>query len=454
MYNYLRGYFLQWNNTLSSFYRIVHSTTLLQPSCSHLHTVGCGAVRDKLFREYIFESLYAKDKGYFMDASKGPPLKETTSPIPFQELSGPEQYYSLVAQRYANHPNSWSTPVELFQPWYGYAIARCIQHIVEQSFDRQQLAKEWHIIEVGGGNGTLAHCILQYAKQYYGAPLCNALNYHIVEVSPLFVERQRKRLLSHPSVFFHSMSILDWSETISSPCIVIFCEVLDNLPHDRVEWDDETKTWYECRIRETPETNTSTDNNNNAIVHFPLQDKWIISTMQDWNILSENGQIAAPLHIFSTPYWLYYLQNMVDRLLSSNPSTVLYVPTVAHQVLTTIRRYFPQSHLLIADFDFLPQAIRGFFAPVVQNGTKTFSSIEEAPKTTCDILFPVYFPGLSRAIQRLWNPNYIQIWKQSKFLKTYADSKHTRTKSGFNPMLSDFTNTRILFTRNYTSHNK
>ncbi|GJD09186.1 hypothetical protein Gasu2_34520 [Galdieria sulphuraria] len=422
---------LFWNGNFSI--RRCSRNSSLQRSST---TVNYSVFGDKLFREYINESLYAKDKGYFMDASRGPPLKETASPIPFQELTGPEQYYSLVAQRYAKQPNSWSTPVELFYPWYGYAIARWIEQVVQESFDRQQLFQEWHIVEVGGGNGSLAESILHYAKQNYSQRLYHSLKYDIIEISPLFVERQQRRLNAYSEcVSIHSLSILDWSQTIRAPCILLFCEVLDNFPHDRIEWDSQTKTWYECLVRETEDISSNHPLN---IVRVPLQDDWIVSTLHDWNMLDGLMPNISWRSLGGNPYyWLYYLQSMIDSLLFSSSRCVVYIPTVAHQMWTSVRRYFPQSHLLIADFDFLPQATRGFFAPVVQDGTKTFASIEEPIKASCDILFPVYFNGLSYAIRRLWNPKHIQIEKQSKFLEIYADLEYTRTQSGFNPILRE-----------------
>lgn len=51
---------------------------------------------------------------------------------------------------------SWLTPVELFKPWYGEAIARFIvrQHMRQRPDDPLRIA------ELGGGQGTLAADIL------------------------------------------------------------------------------------------------------------------------------------------------------------------------------------------------------------------------------------------------------------------------------------------------------
>jgi hypothetical protein len=52
---------------------------------------------------------------------------------------------------------AWLTPVEIFKPWYGYALAKYIleyhRHVLQESGPLT-------IYEVGGGTGTLATCVL------------------------------------------------------------------------------------------------------------------------------------------------------------------------------------------------------------------------------------------------------------------------------------------------------
>lgn len=54
----------------------------------------------------------------------------------------------------------WLTPVEVFAPWYGRALARymleCRQHTLHAHSSRTPLS----IVEIGGGTGTLAASIL------------------------------------------------------------------------------------------------------------------------------------------------------------------------------------------------------------------------------------------------------------------------------------------------------
>lgn len=63
---------------------------------------------------------------------------------------------------------AWLTPVELFKPWYGQAVAKYIVRHHSLRKQRQPL----HIAEVGGGNGTLAANILVCAAKCFGAKHC------------------------------------------------------------------------------------------------------------------------------------------------------------------------------------------------------------------------------------------------------------------------------------------
>lgn len=70
---------------------------------------------------------------------------------------------SKRCESYVNHMLSclqvdWLTPVEVFAPWYGRAIAHYILEARKHTLHtaNQPLA----IIEIGGGTGTLAASIL------------------------------------------------------------------------------------------------------------------------------------------------------------------------------------------------------------------------------------------------------------------------------------------------------
>lgn len=65
---------------------------------------------------------------------------------------------------------AWLTPVEIFKPWYGYALAK---YILEYHRHVLQEASPLTIYEVGGGTGTLATCVL-VSLQHACAARCDS----------------------------------------------------------------------------------------------------------------------------------------------------------------------------------------------------------------------------------------------------------------------------------------
>ena len=120
------------------------------------------------------------------------------APLDFRRLAGQMQYLQAVQEQYRQLQASWLTPVEIFQPHYGRAVAACILHrwrqlvaqqaqqehygqqqqAAQQKQQRQQLVAQQQeerrpsaqqaaaapppllIYEIGGGTGTLARNIL------------------------------------------------------------------------------------------------------------------------------------------------------------------------------------------------------------------------------------------------------------------------------------------------------
>lgn len=104
-------------------------------------------------RDFIHDSLYHPKEGYF---SGGPSVGSPSKPIDFNSLGNELAYFNHVQALYASLQVSWLTPVEIFQPYYGAAIARF-------------MADRWldlgspgplHIYEIGGGTGMLAQNVL------------------------------------------------------------------------------------------------------------------------------------------------------------------------------------------------------------------------------------------------------------------------------------------------------
>lgn len=123
-----------------------------------------------------------------------------------------------------NDRQMWHTPTELFNPWYGYAVAN---YIVQQ-FQKKPSPKLL-IYEVGAGNGSLMINILDYIKTHYADTLYPIVEYVIIEISPQLVAKQNDLLKNGK----HSgkgtvinKSVFDWDTVVDEPCFFLAMEVI------------------------------------------------------------------------------------------------------------------------------------------------------------------------------------------------------------------------------------
>ena len=93
--------------------------------------------------------------------------------------------------------------------------------------------------------------------------------------------------------------------------------------------------------------------------------------------------------------------------------------------------------------------MHGINAPLVQrtegNVTKTYSSYLLAPPGEVDIFYPTNFENLA-VLQYQLSDRIGYHCTSKQFMKHYADTKATRTRTLYNPLLNDFLNTRFFLT--------
>lgn len=214
-------------------------------------------------RDFIQKALYKPGMGYFMNK---PVILDTTtttssssstmmeaggggSLLRFDDILGRKEFERKVQQLYNNserRQGSWLTPVELFAPWYSYALAEAI-------LARHDSAQPLRIFELGAGNGTNALHICNFIQQYRPR-LYEKLEYTTIEISPFLADKQRNLLgRKHASVhqcINADAQVLGQEDknnqeqlqeiATDEKCFVLALEVLDNLPHDkgmcRVYW--------------------------------------------------------------------------------------------------------------------------------------------------------------------------------------------------------------------------
>lgn len=106
-------------------------------------------------------------------------------------------------------------------PLLGEAIAAWLMESKQQLFPRG----EWHIIELGGGNGRMAESVLKNLSWWQR----RKLHYHIVEISPVLQAMQKERLRKWQRVIWHS-SIRDALLAAKNEAFIFSNEFVDAFP--------------------------------------------------------------------------------------------------------------------------------------------------------------------------------------------------------------------------------
>jgi hypothetical protein len=147
-----------------------------------------------------------------------------------------------------------------------------------------------------------------------------------------------------------------------------------------------------------------------------------------------------------------FLRRLLHTLPYSNRLTAKeFIPTTLLSLLDVLSEYFPHHHLILSDFDSLPNAIPGYMAPVVQ----TRYQRTMVPCTTYlvqqgyfDIFFPTNFEEL-QGIYGMLCPSYFgtrrtHIVTHQYYMEKWGDMKATMTRNGENPMRDYYQNVKML----------
>jgi hypothetical protein len=225
------------------------SQTLTASTDVKNHTAINTSPHGVLVRDFIRESLYSK-QGYF-NASR---VINSPGVINFSQLLGKDAYEKRLDDLYFSGIQGWTTPVEIFQPFYAQSLARFfISHVIptvnqrslirtkklDDIFEFQKAPTEKRkrlqtlkkqvqivdgttveqdmyarnygaslqqpdlstpindmnlsIIEIGGGNGTCATNIMDFLHVFY-PNIYKSTNYTIFEMSETLSLQQRELL--------------------------------------------------------------------------------------------------------------------------------------------------------------------------------------------------------------------------------------------------------------------
>ncbi|KAK9448773.1 S-adenosyl-L-methionine-dependent methyltransferase [Limtongia smithiae] len=413
-----------------------------------------------LTRDFIDDSLYNPKYGYF---SRQALIYSPEKPFEYGAIANADDFvnrWSMTYKQYDNVlsvrsstdatvnkdtsaplPQLWHTPTELFQPFYGQAIAKyLLLNYLLTLYPYNDLV----IYEVGGGNGTLMLNILDYIRESH-PDVYERTRYNIIEISGALAEKQLRHKLERQGfsdrVRIINKSIFDWTTEVPKPCFFIALEVFDNFAHDTIRYDHETNKPYQGYV--------VVDDDGNFQEHFspeldPLAARFMKlreEVMPHLDLTRERG------HPLAKSKFRRKLRTWLDPL-AHDLTTPEFIPTRYLQFLDILKRYFPEHRLLASDFTTLPNAIPGYNSPVVQVMLeKRMIPVETymVLQGYFDILFPTDFE-LAAAMYEKVVGKIATIATHSSFLEQWADIEATTTKDGENPMVSFYQNAAFMCT--------
>ena len=361
--------------------------------------------------------------------------------FPFPSLLGAWHWRWLYSMTYERQNGQWLTPVELFKPFYSYTLASFIAEASASAPSSSSACPPGlHVVELGGGRGTNAALILSRLRSDYPA-LYEKITYTIFDASPTLHELQKQELHAHghvdDKVEFVLRDMTDVAEGVGDflssspdlrPTIVIACELLDNLAHDKVTRCRRTRALQQAEVIENA---SSVEGTECREVFEPLTDPLLAELIED-----------APSFVSGTgrrPIW---------------------IPTVACGVIRRLYEERPNASMILADFDWLPaldleerSIVRR--ASVLADGEPIITDMDDvdhvcyatAPRR-CDILFPTDYLRLADYVRkRAKGLAQVRVTKQADFLLEYGRDHVDATRGwigGFTPLLEDFSNYSIL----------
>ncbi|KDD76562.1 putative S-adenosyl-L-methionine-dependent methyltransferase [Helicosporidium sp. ATCC 50920] len=455
-------------------------------------------------RNFLHESLYSPSDGYF---STHPTIGSMPTPLEFATYRNQADYLRKVQEAYVVLQSRWLTPVEIFKPHYGRAIARwALNHWGVTGAGKEERGgcaaaaqdlPPLFVYEIGGGTGTMALDFLDYVREFCPKVYATC-RYTCVEISPLLAEAQAERVgKAHGSRF--QVCVGDatvrstWKEDSADPCLILAFEVLDNLPHDKVVWSSDGKEnersedvvheegvgsrsckatafrnpppstqppTYSCgkhafkgelgqadsRWRQVVVEKRATGRATEGSV--VLSEKTVpITDPLTLRCLTAHESLKAPSRRKSS-----FIASLLHGILGPPPVEPVWLPTGALQLMDTLCAVRPNHTLLAADFDELPDVVvPGVHAPLVAS-TERGKTLDHAtyllPPGTADIFFPTNFELLGKlyrqAAARGQGGGEARALKSAEFMKEWAEEGATAVADGYQPLTEDYTNTSVL----------
>ncbi|CDK28239.1 unnamed protein product [Kuraishia capsulata CBS 1993] len=418
-----------------------------------------------LTRDFIEDSLYNPNYGYF---SKEAEIFHPAKPFDYKNLKSQEDFMAHWLKAYdkydhENEPSNeakeqritrpslqlWHTPTELFQPYYGEALARYL--LVNYKLT-QYPYNDLIIYEMGGGNGTLMLNILNYIRERQPDVYART-KYKIIEISGRLAEKQKQSAIElrlkaeggdhKDKVEIINKSIFEWKEVVSDPCFFIGLEVFDNFAHDVVKYDINTQQPHQGYVL--------IDQNGDMREYFsPRLDGWTEAflTLREegrYPVLHAPGPRLWGQHPLEKPVFYNQMKNSLNPL-RAELSDSEYIPSRLLQFFLILKEKFPEHRLLASDFHSLPDSSPGYMSPVVQtmlNDRMVTTDSYMVLQGYFDIMFPTDFE-LMKDMYRQVVGKICKTSTHREFLEQWSDIDATTTKTGENPMLDLYVNASFM----------
>ncbi|KAI5780737.1 S-adenosyl-L-methionine-dependent methyltransferase [Peziza echinospora] len=421
-------------------------------------------------RDFIDDSLYNPQYGYF---SKHATIFTPGTPFDFSTMEDDHDFTKQLSERYVTFEDNldatkginpirqlWHTPTELFNPYYGHAIARYLVANYKLSlYPYHDLV----IYEMGAGNGTLMRNVLDWIRDN-DPDVYERTKYRIIEISPALAEIQATtistdstthNILQQAAQSGHSShvqiinkSIFEWDTYVPDSCFFLALEVFDNFAHDMIRYDPYTSEPLQGMVL--------IDNEGDFHEFYtrdldPLVSRFLAiqkRAAQSRRASSKSSALnSAATNLITRPLTqsLAKIKQSLNPF-STNLSHPTYFPTKLLQFFDILHTYFPSHRLVTSDFHSLPTIVKGTYAPVVQtrfNRTTIPVSTIYVHQGYFDILFPTDF-ALAEDMYRAVTGKLTRVMTHGEFVKRWAWVDQVRTRSGDVPLVTWYENASFL----------
>jgi hypothetical protein len=311
--------------------------------------------------------------------------------------------------------------------------------------------------------------------------LFGSCRYVMLEISERLAGIQRERLRNEgfeDNVEVVHRCAFEWaqdrsggsSSVLEGPWHIAMLEVLDNMPHDKVRVRERADGSLEAAEALVIEEEVFDSTTKSARLQYtedfrPLQEATVREVLESLGLTSMDAlhelqaDIAATEGAGAGAGLALGMHGLLSGLMSAAAPLEAFIPTGSQRLLGALCRACPEHQFTIADFSWLPPQPSGaILAPVVQTqrGGHTIDMRGDYLRHPgeADILFPTHFGLLARLVGAAskasrgsrGQPVEVSHVSTADFMRRHHDVKTTATRDGFNPLLDDFVNTRILWT--------